>query len=50
MGMNSIVIREKEVVKYPKINFKKKEKDIKVSSIKHYAASSSLVLINHNKK
>lgn len=50
MGMNSIVIREKEVVKYPKINFKKREREVKISFIKHYAASSSLVLINHNKK
>ena len=48
--MNSIMIREKEVLKYPKINFKKREKEVKVSSIRHYAASSSLVLINHNKK
>lgn len=44
------MIREKEAVKYPKINFRKREKEVKVSSIKHYAASSSLVLINHSKK
>lgn len=52
VGMNSIVIREREVVKYPKINFRRKdkEKEVRVSSIKHYAASSSLVLINHQKK